>query len=214
MAALTAAGVRFEYQTSAAGWQRSGDRVTAVVDRTGRVHGADRFVIAAASDSPLIARELGLRLPVRPAKGYSVTLPVAENSGAPSVPVIDNGMHIAVVPVGNDRIRVAGTAEFAGYDRQITPSRIANLLGLLRQIYPHYAATLAPESVQPWTGLRPMCPDGIPLIGATRIPGVYLNTGHGQIGWTVAAGSAKLAADIVLENSTDIDPAPYALSRF
>jgi D-amino-acid dehydrogenase len=118
------------------------------------------------------------------------------------------------VPVGDDRVRVAGTAEFCGDDLSVSPKRVANLRGLLQRLFPAYAATLRDDEVQPWTGLRPMCADGVCLVGATRVPGLYLHTGHGHLGWTQAPGSGRMLADIVFGQPTAIDAAPYAPARF
>jgi D-amino-acid dehydrogenase len=118
------------------------------------------------------------------------------------------------VPVGDDRVRVAGTAEFCGFDLRIQPARVANLRALLQRLYPAYAATLRDDEVQPWAGLRPMCADGVCLMGATRVRGLYLHTGHGHLGWTQAPGSGRLLADIMFGHKPEIDVAPYAPARF
>jgi D-amino-acid dehydrogenase len=128
--------------------------------------------------------------------------------------VTDPGLHIAVVPVGENRIRLAGTAEFAGYDREIAPPRISNLVRLLERIYPHYARRLGASDIVPWAGLRPMSADGVPLLGRTPLRNLFLNTGHGQLGWTMAAGSGRVVADQILGRTPEVDPAPYALARF
>ncbi|MCS6946449.1 MAG: FAD-dependent oxidoreductase [Steroidobacteraceae bacterium] len=211
---LRAQQVEIVYGREIIGWLRRNGRVLAAVDTEGRQHAAERFLLAAASYSTPLARAAGLRIPLRPAKGYSVTLPRGSSGHAPNIPVVDTDLHIAVVPVGADVIRVAGTAEFAGYDLTIHPARIANLMNLLRRLYPAYAASLAPADIKPWCGLRPMCPDGVPLVGATRVAGLYLNTGHGQLGWTMAAGSGRLAADLLMAQTPAIDAAPYAPTRF
>jgi D-amino-acid dehydrogenase len=123
-------------------------------------------------------------------------------------------LHAATVPLAAGGLRVAGTAEFAGFDRRIDPKRIANIFALFEQLYPEHARGLAPAQVAPWAGLRPMCADGVPLLGTTPVPNLFLNTGHGHLGWTLAAGSARLVADQVLGCNPDLDPAPYALARF
>jgi D-amino-acid dehydrogenase len=193
---------------------REGQDAVAVVDTLGQSWKADAIVLAAGSVSPLLARSIGLPLPIRPVKGYSITMPRSEDALAPHVPVTDPALHIAVVPVGEDRIRLAGTAEFAGYNREIAPPRISNLVRLLERIYPHYARRLGASDIVPWAGLRPMSADGVPLLGRTPIRNLFLNTGHGQLGWTMAAGSGRLVADQILDRKPEIDPAPYALARF
>lgn len=213
-ACLKARGVRFYYGVTATGWQRRGANIEAVLDSTGASFEGERFLLAAASYSTPLAAAAGIRIPVRPAKGYSVTLPRGTSGVAPNVPVVDNDLHVAIVPVGADVIRVAGTAEFAGYDTHINPARIANLMNLLARLYPRYAQLLQPADIVPWTGLRPMCNEGVPLVGPTAVPNLYLNTGHGQLGWTMAAGSGKLAADLLLGQKPGLDPAPYLPTRF
>jgi D-amino-acid dehydrogenase len=121
---------------------------------------------------------------------------------------------MAAVPLAAGGLRVAGTAEFAGYNREVTAKRVANILSLLKQLYPQYAQRLTSAQLAPWAGLRPMCPDGVPLLGPTPIRNLFLNTGHGHLGWTLAAGAARVVADLVLRRKPDIDPAPYALARF
>lgn len=184
------------------------------IDSTGRRWMADRIVLAAGSDSGNLARRIGIALPLQPVKGYSVTVPLRRDVAVPRIPVIDTVLHAAAVPLAAGGLRVAGTAEFAGFDRRIDPRRIANILALCARLYPEHIRDLVPAQIAPWAGLRPMCADGVPLLGATLIPNLFLNTGHGHLGWTLAAGSARLVADQVLGGVCGIDPAPYALSRF
>jgi D-amino-acid dehydrogenase len=189
-----------------------GGRVRGVVERGGSHQSAEAVVLAAAAASAALARSAGLKLPVRPVKGYSLTLPQRPNG--PRLAAADPALHTAVVPVGDDRVRVAGTAEFCGFDLRIQPARVANLRALLQRLYPAYAATLRDDEVQPWAGLRPMCADGVCLVGATRVRGLYLHTGHGHLGWTQAPGSGRLLADIMFGRKPEIDVAPYAPARF
>jgi D-amino-acid dehydrogenase len=193
---------------------RSRQGVTGAMLTSGEVVDAGRTVLAAGSHSVALARSVGLRVPVRPAKGYSLTLPRGNAGTAPLVPVVDTALHMAVTPVGNDRIRVAGTAEFAGYDPTIQPARVENLSRLLGKLYPEYAAELAGVDRREWAAFRPMCADGVPLIGLTSLPNLVLNTGHGHIGWTTAAGSGRLAADIVLGRQPALSSHDYSPARF
>jgi D-amino-acid dehydrogenase len=209
---LAARGVRQHYGFGVARIERDGTRVRALVGETGERRAFDAVVLCAASYSAALARPLGLALPVRPVKGYSLTLPRA--SGAPRVAVTDPALHVGVVPVGDDRVRVAGTAEFCGFDLAIAPRRVANLMRLLERLYPDYASALAPGAAEPWVGLRPMCADGVSLVGATKVEGLWLHTGHGQLGWTVCPGSGRVLADLMLGRAPEIDPAPYAPARF
>ena len=132
----------------------------------------------------------------------------------PSVPVVDYDLHAAVVPIGNDRVRAVGTAEFAGFDLSLDPARLDNLKALLTEIYPQFAADVAAGEFEPWAGLRPVAADGVPLIGRTPLENLYLNTGHGHLGWTLAAGSGKLLADLVAGVEPGIDPDDFAPGRF
>ncbi|MBL8325082.1 MAG: FAD-dependent oxidoreductase [Rubrivivax sp.] len=174
----------------------------------------DIVVLAAAWWSVALAAPAGLRLPVRPAKGYSVTWPLPREGPHPGTPLIDGDQHIAVVPVTGGRLRVAGTAEFCGDDRRIDPARVGNLVRQARSVYPQLAAHLASAPRQDWAALRPMCADGKPLIGATRVPGLFLNTGHGQLGWTTGAASGELLAQLIAGQQTAVDATPFTPSRF
>ncbi|MDH3643732.1 MAG: FAD-dependent oxidoreductase, partial [Gammaproteobacteria bacterium] len=173
---------------------------------------ADAYVLAAGSFSTGLARQLGFRLPVRPAKGYSITVPVGAWTQRPRYPLVDDELHAAVVPVG-DRLRVAGTAEFAGYDTTIDGTRVANLRGLLARTYPDFEASIGNADINAWTGLRPMTHDGSPILGRSPVENLYLNTGHGPLGWTMACGSGKVVADIVCGNEPEIDLGGFGYRR-
>jgi D-amino-acid dehydrogenase len=180
----------------------------------GHVGQGDAIVVAAGSDSAALVRGVGLALPVKPVKGYSITAPCLPGAVAPRIPVIDPVLNVAAVPLEAGGLRVAGTAEFAGFNRDIHPERVAYTFALLEKLYPEYARGLTVLDIMPWAGLRPMCADGVPLLGLTPIPNLFLNTGHGHLGWTLAAGSGRLVADQVMGCAPDIDPAPYRLARF
>ena len=208
----SAAGVRFRFA----------ENVVEIVHRRKRVDGmrtakelltADAYLLAAGSFSSVWARQLGFSLPVRPAKGYSITLAMDQWDVRPRVPIVDDSLHAALVPVGN-ALRVAGTAEFTGYDVTVNPRRIANLLGLFGRVYPRLAGQLGNADVQPWCGLRPLTSDGMPIIGGTPVANLFLNTGHGPLGWSMACGSGKAIADIMTGVPTGIDVTPFALDRF
>ena len=174
---------------------------------------AEAIVLAAGSYTPLLAYTAGLKVPVAPVKGYSITLACNGWQAGPQVPIIDDHLHAAVCPLG-DRLRVAGTAEFAGYDLSLTPSRIANLFALVLKLYPNFAPFLSRDTATQWTGLRPMSCDGVGIMGRTCAPGIFLNTGHGPLGWTMAAGAGRLVADEITGRSTELAAAPYRLARF
>lgn len=212
-AAGTKAGVRYAYGSPVKRLLRSEDRVLGVSTVDGAYHEAEAFVLAAGSYSAPLARQIGLAVPVQPAKGYSITVPCAAWTAPPRMPVIDDFLHAAVCPLGG-RLRVAGTAEFAGYDLTLRPARIANLYGLLKQLYPAVEPYLDPAQVQAWTGLRPMSADGVGVMGATPVRNLFLNTGHGPLGWTMAAGAGKLVADEIVGAAPALDLAAYRLARF
>ena len=130
----------------------------------------------------------------------------------PRFPIIDKSIHAAVVPLGRDKVRVAGTAEFAGYDTSVRPERIANLQGLLSKVYPHLL--IEDSQLETWCGLRPMCADGRPIIGSSPLDNLFVNTGHGALGWTMACGSGKGLADLMTGEAPAYDLTPFSYSRF
>ena len=207
-----ARGVKIEFNVKVKQLLRAGDRIEGMLSSVG-VLSADAYVLAAGPWSPLLAAPVGVNLPVRPAKGYSLTLTTNGWQDRPSLPVIDDSLHAAVCPLG-DRLRVAGTAEFAGYDLTLTPSRIDNLFHLVTQLYPAFAPHLNRETALRWCGLRPMSADGVGLMGRSTLANLYLNTGHGPLGWTMAAGAGQLVADELAGQTPGLDLAPYRLARF
>jgi D-amino-acid dehydrogenase len=211
---LAQRGVALHWRCDIRALRRRGAQVIGLQDAAGRSHDADVVVLAAASHSPALARPLGLRVPVRPAKGYSLTLKPPPGTPLPRAALVDAALHVAVVPVGEDRLRIAGTAEFTGHDLSLTAGRVAHLKRLLGRIYPAIVQVTPDSDVTPWAGLRPMVPDGVPLIGPTRVPGLYLNTGHGHLGWTQAAGSGALLADLLCGHEPAIEPTRYAPARW
>jgi len=210
--AAETAGVCFRFATEVTGFKRSRRRIAAVVTGAEEM-AADAVVIAAGSFTPLLARMLGLRVPIRPVKGYSITLPRGDWADGPRIPVADDHLHAAVTPLGH-RVRVAGTAEFTGYDDTVTPARIENLLGLLELIYPEYAASIDRTDIRPWCGFRPVSADGVPILGSTPIDNLFLNAGQGHLGWTMSPGSGKAVADLVVGATPEIPIEDYALARF
>jgi len=177
-----------------------------------RVEPVDTVVVAAGNGSVRLLRPMGIALPIRPAKGYTLTFDAEHIADRLRLPIIDDALHAAIVPIGT-RIRVAGTAEFAGNSLRIPQKRIDNLHELLAAVLPQVAQCLPRSSGQPWAGLRPMSADGVPFIGLTHVRGLYINTGHGHLGWTLATGSARLLADLIDDRRSDIDPAPYRPNR-
>ncbi len=202
-------GVAFRFSEQALRFEGRKRRLTAVTTPTGELP-TDAVVLAAGSYSPVLGKRLKVRVPVVPAKGYSITVPLAGD--CPGRPVLDDALHAAVVPLGGNRLRVAGTAEFAGYDVSVQPARIHNLKRLLKRIYPQVDASRADREA--WAGLRPMTPDGRPLLGASRWHNLFLNTGHGALGWTLAAASGKVVAELVLGQAPSHDLAAFRADRF
>ena len=204
------AGVEFRFGTPVTGLEVRRGSITAVRSGAERFT-ADRYVVAAGSYSPLLLDQVGVKVPVRPAKGYSLTFEHPRLDPPFTMPICDDDFHAVVVPL-EGVIRVAGTAEFTGYDLSLPEGRIENLLRLVRQVLP--AAGLERSQAQPWCGLRPMSADGVPIIGATPVGNLWLSTGHGHLGWTMAAGSGQLLSDLLTGGSPGVNPDAYALARF
>lgn len=190
------AGVLFRTGTSIESLRVAGSRLTGVVvqgEGGGETLAADACVVALGSYSPALLKPLGIRLPVTPAKGYSATLPLAQDSAAPSVSLTDDGYKIVISRLG-ERLRIAGTAEFNGYNLDLNPVRCQALLRRTRELFP--ALRPAGEPLF-WCGLRPATPSNRPLIGRCRYDNLWLNTGHGTLGWTLACGSAAALSDLI-----------------
>jgi D-amino-acid dehydrogenase len=155
----------------------------------------DAYVVSLGSYSPLLLAPLGIRIPVYPLKGYSITLPLgpAEQSAAPSVSLTDEAHKIVISRLGN-RLRAAGTAELTGYDTTVNVMRCAAIVRRVRKLFPQLGAV---TTIENWAGLRPATPSNVPLIGETKLKNLYLNTGHGTLGWTLACGSGKALADLI-----------------
>jgi D-amino-acid dehydrogenase len=178
--------------------------VTDAEGRFQRIRG-DSFVMAMGSLSPLLAAPLGIRLPIYPAKGYSVTLPVKDASKAYQVSLTDDEYKLVFsryTSESGDRMRIAGTAELNGYDRDLNRVRCEAIVRRVEQLFPGAGDT---AQAQFWTGLRPATPSNVPLIGRTKLANLYLNTGHGTLGWTHACGSGKSIARIVSGLAPEVD---------
>ncbi|MDG4576137.1 MAG: D-amino acid dehydrogenase [Defluviicoccus sp.] len=207
--ACAAEGVTFQYGTTIQRLVRAGQAVSAVKTEAGTMT-ADAFVVACGSYSPLLLRPLGIRLPVYPAKGYSVTIPVAAAGSAPVVSLIDDEFKMVYSRLGN-RLRIAGTAEFAGYDTTVWPKRAMFLREKAMELFPRCGD---PGAAEFWAGLRPSTPDGVPVMGATPLSGLFLNTGHGTLGWTMACGAGRVVADVILGQTPEIALDGFGSERF
>ncbi|SMH31615.1 D-amino acid dehydrogenase [Mesorhizobium australicum] len=203
------AGVDFRHGVTVKEIVHDGRRATGVSTDKGTFD-ADAVVVAFGSYSPRLLRPVGIRVPVYPVKGYSLTLPVTDAAAAPMSTVMDETYKVAITRLG-DRIRVGGTAEIAGYDLSLRPSRRAPLEHSFTSLF---GAGGSVEQATFWCGLRPMTPDGPPIIGPTEIAGLYLNTGHGTLGWTMACGSGHVLADIVSGKAPDIDVSELGIGRY
>jgi D-amino-acid dehydrogenase len=199
-------GVAFRHGRQVAALNVVGDRVTGVGLDNGEQVVADAYVAALGSYTPLLLQPVGIHLPVYPAKGYSVTIPLAADSPAPTVSLTDDGCKIVFSRLGN-RLRVAGTAEFNGYDTSINTVRCAAIVRRTAALFPRLDVG---RNIEFWAGLRPATPSNVPLIGQTRLRNLYLNTGHGTLGWTMACGTGQVLADLLNGRRPAVDPAPYA----
>ena len=198
-----ALGVQFRYETTVKALRRSGGKIDGVrIEQGGTAEWltGDAYVVALGSYSPLLLKPLGIRLPVYPVKGYSLTFPITDASGAPESTVMDETYKVAVTRLG-ERVRVGGTAELAGYNLKLRPSRRRTLEHVVTDLFPGSGNAMQGSF---WTGLRPMTPDGPPVIGKSGISNLYLNTGHGTLGWTMAAGSGRALADLISGRAPEV----------
>ncbi|KQZ76792.1 amino acid dehydrogenase [Sphingopyxis sp. Root214] len=202
-------GARFRYDETIRSLVVEGGRVTGVETDRGRVT-ADCYVLALGSHSAAVLRPLGLGLPVYPVKGYSITVPIVDSARAPESTLMDESYKIAITRLGG-RIRVGGMAEISGYNNALPERRRATLVHSLTDLFAG-AGDVAAASY--WSGLRPMTPDGTPVIGSTPYGNLFLNTGHGTLGWTMACGSGRLIADLVSGRPTDIEAADLSIARY
>jgi D-amino-acid dehydrogenase len=210
LAALAqAAGVVFRYGTAIERVVVEGGRIAGVVTDAGMLD-ADSYVVALGSYSPALLRQAGIDLPMYPVKGYSITMPVADAAQAPVSTVMDETFKVAITRLG-DRIRVGGTAELAGYSDRLREPRRRTLVHSVCDLFPR-GADMSRAAF--WTGLRPMTPDGPPVIGPTALPNLWLNTGHGTLGWTMSCGSGALLADLMSGKRPNIEHADLAVARY
>ena len=186
-----------------------GGRIAGVATDQGELR-ADAYVVALGSYSPLLLKPLRIDIPVYPVKGYSITIPIEDASGAPESTIMDETFKVAVTRL-DDRIRVGGTAELAGYSRTLRPSRRATLEHVVTDLFPG-GGDVAKATF--WTGLRPMTPDGTPVIGPCPYPNLFLATGHGTLGWTMSAGTGQVLADVVSGRKPAIDLAGLTYARY
>ena len=201
-------GVNFQFNQNVEKLIVEGDEIKGV-QVNGKVLTADRYVLAFGSYSRDFLKPLDLQLPVYPVKGYSLTIPIVDPAFAPQSTVLDETYKIAITRF-DQRIRVGGMAELSGFNLGLNEDRRATLQMVTQDLFPGGDM----EQASFWTGLRPMTPDSNPIIGATRFKNLFLNTGHGTLGWTMACGSGKLISDIVLNHKTDISTDGLSIQRY
>ncbi len=214
LAALCEArGVQFQYGTTIEQLARGGDGIAGVSIRNSvggaQTMTADAYVVALGSYSPFLVKPLGIGLLIYPVKGYSVTIPITNPDAAPTVSLTDDAFKLVFSRLG-ERLRVAGTAEVTGYDTSINPVRCEALLRRTAELFPRAGDF---GSALRWAGLRPATPSNLPYVSRTRYRNLFLNTGHGTLGWTMACGSGQLVADLISGRAPEIDPTAYAVTR-
>ncbi|MEO5692285.1 MAG: D-amino acid dehydrogenase [Usitatibacter sp.] len=200
-----ARGVCFLYDHDIQAIDAAGGDIVGVLVRTkdmkDQVLTAHAYVVALGSHSPDLAGPVGVNLPVYPAKGHSITVEITDASKAPNVSLTDEEARLVVSRLGN-RLRIAGMAEIAGYEADINPARIAAIVRRAREIFPGVGDY---DSATPWAGMRPATPSNVPIIGRTGLSNLYVNTGHGTLGWTLACGSGAALADIISGRKPEVD---------
>lgn len=204
-----AAGVEFRMGTTIRRLVRQGGRIAGVETDAGMVTG-DAYLVALGSFSPKLVRPLGLKLPVYPVKGYSITVPIVDEGRAPVSTLLDESYKVAITRLG-DRIRVGGMAEISGFNNDLPEARRATLEYSLGSLFPGAGDT---SRASFWSGLRPMTPDSTPVVGPTKFGNLFLNTGHGTLGWTMACGSAAVIADLMSGRRAAIETRDLSIARY
>lgn len=205
--AVTAAGGEIRTGTSVSQLTCDNGRMTGIV-ANGKSFAADRVVVAAGSYSPHLLGTIGQSVSVKPAKGYSITIDGSGLGKLPGSAIADDSSHAVITSFG-ERLRICGTAEFAGFDKRLRPERVNNLFDVFESVLPEMAVRVERNHFNAWAGLRPMSDDGRPFIGAGSIGGLFINTGHGALGWTMAMGSANVLADLICGTMPDTDHSPF-----
>ena len=202
-------GVKFKYNEEITHIKVDNNKIEAVITNENE-NKADCFLMSLGSYLPNLVKSINLKVPIYPIKGYSITVPVGRSDKAPHISLTDEDNKIVYSRLG-ERLRVAGTAEFNGYDKTIRKDRIQPLINNARKQFPNAGEY---TDALPWIGLRPATPDGVPIIDKTPIEKLYINSGHGHLGWTMAMASAKMISDVINHKKTDIDISNYSLNRF
>lgn len=208
---LAEQGVEFRYNTGVTALVTAGDRIQGVqVQGQSELVSADGYVVALGQQTPFLLRPLGMRLPIYPLKGYSITARIDDPDCAPRAALMDEYNKVMISRLG-DRVRAAGMAELKGYNLDVDPGRVAFLKRVVREWFPQGVGI---DDAQAWAGLRPMTPDGPAILGKTRYSNLYLNCGHGSNGWTQACGTGKIVADIVSGRQPEVDLDGLTVDRY
>ena len=202
-------GVKFLFDTVIERLDFAGGKVTGVRTSAGTLT-ADAYLVAMGSYSPQLVKPIGINLPVYPVKGYSITVPITDPGLAPESTIMDETHKVAVTRLG-DRIRVGGTAELAGFSLKLREARRSTLNHVVTDLFPKGGDISKAEF---WCGLRPMTPDGTPIVGGTHMSNLYLSTGHGTLGWTMAAGTGRVMADLISGRNPEISLAGLTVDRY
>jgi D-amino-acid dehydrogenase len=202
-------GVQFRFGVNVRALQTDGRGITGADTDTGAVQ-ADRYLLALGSYSTAMLKPLGLTIPVYPVKGFSITVPISNAAEAPESTIMDETHKVAVTRLG-DRIRVGGTAQLSGFDVRLDAGRRRTLEFVVTDLFPKGGDVAKAEF---WTGLRPMTPDGTPIVGPTRLANLWLATGHGTLGWTMAAGTGRVMADVISGRQAQIDLDGLTVDRY
>lgn len=202
-------GVKFLMKTDILAINRNGARIDSITTSRGKLV-ADTYLCALGSYSTPMLAEVDIRIPVYPIKGYSLTIDILDPDCAPQSTIMDETYKVAVTRFDN-RVRVGGTAEIASYNKNLQEKRRANVEFVVNDLFPGAGDTSTSEF---WTGLRPMTPDGTPVLGETPISNLFLNTGHGTLGWTMSLGSAQYVADLISEKRPMIDSEGLSMARY
>lgn len=202
-------GATFKFDTNIIGLKRDQGRVTSVQTDAGDIDG-DTFVMCLGSYSPLLTKPLGIHLPIYPGKGYSISIDTTGYHGAPQTALIDDSAKMVYARLGN-RLRVAGTAELDGYSLRMSERRKQLIVDKAFELFPNSGDR---SKITFWSGLRPVTPDSAPIIGGTKYGNLFLNTGHGTLGWTMSCGSGKAIADLISHKHPDIPLTGLGIERF
>ena len=202
-------GVRFEFGVNIQSLVQQGDKLVGVQTDRGLMK-ADQYVMALGSYSPQLARPLGIELPIYPVKGFSITVPITDATQAPESTIMDETHKVAVTRLG-DRIRVGGTAQLSGFNLDLEMGRRKTLEFVVNDLFPHGGDVSRAEF---WAGLRPMTPDGTPILGVCRMRNMMLATGHGTLGWTMAAGTGRVMADLISGKTPQISMEGLGVDRY